>query len=346
MRLRRGFTLIELLVVIAIIAILIALLLPAVQMAREAARRTQCRNNMKQIGIALHNYHATFQLFPFGTTNTARDPANLVNGWVGWSVHSLLLPYLEYQDVYNAANFNLAAADSTFSPMNITVRDRIVETFLCPSDDRVIPHGRCNYAGSLGPQLRWDDNARASQGLFYQHSSISIRDISDGTNNTIAFGEFLTGDFSAVRNLQRDVYRGVGAYPGGTGGINMWVSNSPTTKANFDTFMTTMCVPGGNANLSSYNNAGQFWVRGWITQTLFNTSLTPNHEFPSCDARNCSGCAPEPITVFGARSKHPGGCLFLMGDGAVRFIENSIDREVYWALGTRRNNEQINNDAF
>jgi prepilin-type N-terminal cleavage/methylation domain-containing protein/prepilin-type processing-associated H-X9-DG protein len=138
-RMRRGFTLIELLVVIAIIAVLIALLLPAVQSAREAARRGQCSNNLKQIGIALHNYHQTGDKFPQGmseslTANTAAGPFTSYQGWGEWSAQAQMLQYIEGGTIYNATNFNFGMAYGYPASVNLTVSTRAIATFGCPSD--------------------------------------------------------------------------------------------------------------------------------------------------------------------------------------------------------------------
>jgi prepilin-type N-terminal cleavage/methylation domain-containing protein len=134
-RLRRGFTLIELLVVIAIIGVLIALLLPAVQSAREAARRSQCTNHLKQIGVSLHNYHTATDVFPMGGSRNLRTATNY-DDWTCWSAQGMLLPYLEQMPLYNAANFFFAPEGdgATSDAINRTVHNTIINSFLCPSD--------------------------------------------------------------------------------------------------------------------------------------------------------------------------------------------------------------------
>src|SRR6516164_1108147 len=133
-RRRRGFTLIELLVVIAIIAVLIALLLPAVQAAREAGRRSQCVNNMKQIGLALHNYHTSNNSFPLGGSQNAFSGPGNYHPWCAWSAQGLMLGYIDQGPLYNAANFSVVPLLGNLSPLNATVANTIVSTFLCPSD--------------------------------------------------------------------------------------------------------------------------------------------------------------------------------------------------------------------
>ena len=211
---RRAFTLIELLVVIAIIAILIALLLPAVQQAREAARRSTCKNNLRQIGLALHNYHDTHRVFPPGwiavdlTTNTASAHEG-VSGF-GWQ--TMILPLIDQAALYNQIDFNTSILDST----NAIARSTVLPVFRCPSDPAPdkweieeegspgtviteLPTG--NYVGSFGTEeLDGCENAAGTapvtsagqcvgDGVFYHNSRVKIRDIIDGTSNTIMVGE-------------------------------------------------------------------------------------------------------------------------------------------------------------
>ena len=193
----RAFTLIELLVVIAIIAVLIGLLLPAVQAAREAARRAQCVNNLKQLGLGLHNYDSAHQVLPPGyISNFASDGTDTGPGW-GWA--SMLLPNLENTSVYSAINFNLAIE----SPPNLTARLATASVFLCPSDtvkpawdalardpsgtpNRVICQvAPSNYVGMFGTSEPGIDG----DGIFFRDSRVGLRDITDGTSQTIALGE-------------------------------------------------------------------------------------------------------------------------------------------------------------
>jgi len=214
---RRGFTLIELLVVIAIIAILIALLLPAVQQAREAARRTQCRNNLKQIGLALHNYHDTHRSFPPGYIGV--DPAGVAAehshaglSGVGWG--TMILPFVDQAPLYNQFNPNVSIIDAS----NATLLATNLTVYRCPSDPQpdswdIVEEGTANvlatlpianYAGSFGrDELDGCENAPGtapvtsagfcvSDGMLYQNSKVRIRDITDGTSNTFMVGERLT----------------------------------------------------------------------------------------------------------------------------------------------------------
>ncbi len=216
---RRGFTLIELLVVIAIIAVLIALLLPAVQAAREAARRAQCVNNLKQIGLAMHNYHSANNSFPEGAAmapynagftyappqggNTATSSGNITS-WSNWSAQALMLNYMEQTAIYNSANFQWSPewsgtqAYSTNSTCYLTV----INSYLCPSDGYAGKNGWINsYAASQGTTLYgypWSDQDyntyHKSTGVFAYQRAYGIADIKDGTSNTIAYSEWLVNN--------------------------------------------------------------------------------------------------------------------------------------------------------
>ena len=195
-RLRPAFTLIELLVVIAIIAVLIALLLPAVQSAREAARRASCQNNLKQIGLAMHNYHSTFDVFPIGYV--AQPNTNLSITTPGWGWASAILPQLEQAAIYNAANLNLPIE----GPSNLTVRTSALAVFVCPSDrssgqftvtdinnNPIADAWSNSYAGNFGRDVNIAKNPTGGNGLFMCNLAFGIKDITDGSNQTILVGE-------------------------------------------------------------------------------------------------------------------------------------------------------------
>jgi prepilin-type N-terminal cleavage/methylation domain-containing protein len=188
-RTRRGFTLIELLVVIAIIAVLIALLLPAVQSAREAARRSQCINNLKQIGLGLHNYHSAIGSFPMGTTVAFQDP-NVSASWGTWGALALLLPYLEQQPLYNSCNFSVSVWQGTLAVLNTTAYLAKIAVYVCPSDGMTGQANTNNYFGSMGTTAGYRNNADSS-GIFALSRTYGIQNITDGTSNTVAFSEAL-----------------------------------------------------------------------------------------------------------------------------------------------------------
>ena len=205
----RGFTLIELLVVISIIAVLIALLLPAVQSAREAARRAQCTNNLKQIGLAMHNYHTGNGTFPLGGASALFSPgygSPYNSTWGTFGALSMMLGYLEQQPLYNACNFNWTVWQGTGFAINSTVSTSVVNTFICPSDGLapIKPSGAnlscwqwggrlSNYAGSVGTTLAYN-GGNPTTGLFTMAgAAYGVQSVTDGTSNTIAYGECLVG---------------------------------------------------------------------------------------------------------------------------------------------------------
>ena len=198
---RRGFTLIELLVVIAIIAILIALLLPAVQQAREAARRTECKNNLKQVGLALHNYHDTHGVFPPGNINSG--PASTTRGW-GWG--TFLLPFIDQAPLYNSLNVSTQdfGGNGATTPIAATTLTQTpLKAFRCPSDTGAAinsnrdNHGTSNYSGVYGANSE-GHLSTAGNGLFYANSNVAIRDVTDGLTNTLVVGERAFGKIGTV----------------------------------------------------------------------------------------------------------------------------------------------------
>lgn len=206
---RQAFTLIELLVVIAIIAVLIALLLPAVQAAREAGRKTQCRNNMHQIGIALQNYHASHGVFPSSVVGTSANPAlnELLHTWM-----TMILPYEDHAPLYNGYNFSVRYNN----PSNTTVGGQVVEQYLCPSapvTDWVVAGFGINHYGASG-----GTDTQVFDGIMFPISSIGIRDILDGTSQTFAAGEIVHDILGWARGADTTGSGGGGG--GGGGGCN------------------------------------------------------------------------------------------------------------------------------
>jgi prepilin-type N-terminal cleavage/methylation domain-containing protein/prepilin-type processing-associated H-X9-DG protein len=375
MRPRRGFTLIELLVVIAIIGVLIALLLPAVQAAREAARRAQCVSNLRQIGVALQNYHSALGCFPSGWLfNSSVPPATTSQPQFGgtFSAHVFMLPFLEQTSLYNAANFmvNIWNSPTQGTLMNWTVSTTRLQVFLCPSD---IPpnwamskvgslNGQtawapgCNYWGCLGSGLGYDflcggtypNNACAGgapNGVFgYSSPAIGVQSVLDGTSNTIAFGECRIGDGNDSVTTWPTDYIIAGSLPGGITPSSP-LMNMPAGAAAFLPWYAAKCNPAnrqnGTGTVAAY--AGDNWAHGATGFTFFNVLLPPNPAYAICVGPT-NGI---PNTgVYASSSRHPGGANFLMCDGSVRFLKNSIAQPTIWALGSRAQGEIVSADSY
>jgi prepilin-type N-terminal cleavage/methylation domain-containing protein/prepilin-type processing-associated H-X9-DG protein len=346
-RTRRGFTLIELLVVIAIIAVLIALLLPAVQAAREAARRAQCVNNLKKIGLGLHNYHQTNDCFPAGAMSAQNNGSG---SWTSFSSLSMMLPFLEAAGIYNSINFNWNACGNG-PDQNFTARASQINSFLCPSDGNAKnidgSNGRLNsYMGSMGTTAQNGYNG-SSTGVFAFNIVYGLRDITDGSSNTIAFGEKLVG--TPGQNTGAGLfYRGNGVNGTGT---SQSVYDATQNPNQILTDLTTcnsawLALTLGNGNL--INNEGQWWLVGDTNYTLFNTIVPPTsnvYKWGSC-RNGCGGCSPDGSQFANASSNHSGGCNYLMGDGSVRFVKSTISQTIYWYIGTRANNDVVSADGY
>jgi len=379
-RARHGFTLIELLVVIAIIGVLIALLLPAVQAAREAARRAQCTNNMHQLGLALANYESATGGYPasYGTRNY--DGSSWTT-WGSFSPHAMLLGYLEQTPVYNSINFSLhshgdsvdaatvAAMGTNSDRANTTAVSTRIQTLLCPSSPLPAgtyytrPNPGNNYFASVGSSLHWNGATgnSAPNGLFKFGGSdnnetsvgLGIRDVLDGTSNTIAFGEWRTGDFNEgklsipqdVINLRQGLPNGIGEgwgnpqmnMPAGAQPFQLWLNScagaAPSSTVGSDLWKTNM----------SY--LGRAWSQGMFGWTLGNVLLAPNPRFPNCRMCGWDGDWDCP-GMWTMSSYHPGGGNVAMADGSVKFLKQTTNLQTVWALGSRNQGEVISADAY
>jgi prepilin-type N-terminal cleavage/methylation domain-containing protein/prepilin-type processing-associated H-X9-DG protein len=316
----RGFTLVELLVVIAIIGILIALLLPAVQAAREAARRSQCTNQLKQFGLALHNYHDTNKVFPQARgceANTWHDEG-VLNGFVA------LLPFFEQQGLYSTIQKPLTVGATTYPAWGPVPWDggyapwvQKISTLHCPSDGVWDDNGpgniaNSNYAFSLGDSLwcnDWDCNGRYGRGMFMYRKNRSFADLIDGSSNTTAMSERCVGRMGD-RAIRGNVANG----------------NTPDQyPASPLNCLATMGVGGQYAATATVMTAndwatGQRWPDGRMMYCGFTTVLPPNK--PTCMPWTDNDWT---WGVFTPTSYHPGGVNVCMGDGAVRFISETID---------------------
>jgi prepilin-type N-terminal cleavage/methylation domain-containing protein/prepilin-type processing-associated H-X9-DG protein len=335
-----GFTLIELLVVIAIIAVLISLLLPAVQAAREAARRVQCTNNLKQIGIALHNYHTANDSFPMGSSKNMVDPG-VYMAEHGISAHGQILGYLGETAIYNAINFNWGMFTShTCGPIQSTVYLTRINEFLCPSDPDAGPDNLNSYNDSMGTTTitAVTQTTTGSNGLFTYWRSYRIQDCLDGTSNTIAFSEALVGDDSTNYTRAAGMVS-LKSLPAAIQVLDT-ASNWAAVQAGLQVCNTAWNSQSGTLN----TGRGNFWFHGTEAQTMFNTVVTPNsREYPW---GFCSNAAIGDSEIATANSNHPGGVNTLMGDGSVRFVKDTINQATWWALGTRGNGEVISSDSY
>jgi prepilin-type N-terminal cleavage/methylation domain-containing protein len=323
---RRAFTLIELLVVIAIIAILIGLLLPAVQKVREAAARTKCQNNLKQLGLAMHNYHDVNQAFPPGYEQKQTVPSIPAFLW-RWSSIAQLTPYLEQTAIFNACDLNNPLYSDPSGTVFVSKGNQLavqqqVPILLCPSDPnsgmKPDPNfGPTNYVVCVGSGRNGGPRGPTADGVFYKGSKTRMTDITDGTSNTAMMSESLIGN----------------------GGPDL--SSAPTTPQQMERVYSWI-GGGGLMNAGTCAGSGDFrndrntrWADGDAYETLYDHGYTPNAASIDCISTSANWKA--------ARSKHTGGVNLLRCDGSIRFIPNSIDAFTWQSLGTRTGGEVIGN---
>jgi len=322
---RSGFTLIELLVVIAIIAILIGLLLPAVQKVREAANRMKCANNLKQIGLALHNYESTFQVFPQAGTYPIGATGD------SFSVQAHLLPYIEQENLKNLINFNVSYA---LQPL---VTQQRVSTYICPSEinakprtDGMLVHYPLNYGVNMGTWFVYDPvSQQAGNGALVVNRNTTVADFTDGMSNTIGFAEI-----KAYTPYLRDSNNptGLGVAP----------PSDPNVVAGF----------GGNFKADSGHTE---WVDARVHQAGITMTFPPNtkvsytnggvnYDIDFNSAREGKSTTGTCYAVVTSRSYHSGGVNGLLMDGSVRFFRNTIRIDTWRALGTANGGEVLGND--
>jgi len=328
---RRGFTLIELLVVIAIIAVLIGLLLPAVQAAREAARRAQCVNNLKQLGIAMHNYHDSLGSFPPGALNIQGGYSSPRQTWMPH-----LYPYMEATNIYNNFNFSLTGPPfglpwyntvNSFGPTAVT--GATISTLLCPSDgidtrpfkqkypfdaaDAVTNYlSRSNYLGYFGNISEGAGRPNPSNPLhlkaIFGHNEVcKFSDVTDGTSNTLMIGEYLTG-------AGRDEQDGRGCLWADFTGFSQIYTQLTPNSSSPDQLYPFYCFSYPKLNLPCVNGTG-------------------------------TGGNGDTATAA-SRSRHPGGVNALFGDGSVKFAKNTVNVFVWRALGSVAGGEVVSADSY
>lgn len=323
---RAAFTLVELLVVIAIIGILVALIMPAVQAAREAARRMKCQNSLKQLGLAMFNHEGALGLFPTGYEQKVSPnyPAIPAFRW-RWSAFAQLTPYLEQTAIYNACDLENPLYDQTGAVLNSRgnqlAAQQQVPILLCPSDpsSSQMPDptfGPTNYV--LNSSSGRNGSTRLppdADGVFFKDTKIRIADILDGTSNTAMISETLIGagggGYSAVppeKRLRERVY----AWIGGQG------------------LMTASKCAASTDYRADRNTR---WIDGDAYETLYDHGYTPNSQNVDCISTSANW--------KGARSKHPGGVNLLRCDGSVKFMAETIDATVWGNLASRAGNDIV-----
>ena len=327
---RAGFTLIELIVVIGVIAVLVGLLLPAVQSAREAARRARCLNNLRQIGLATNNFAAAFDGFPSHITyRTVRPPPRLLVNHA--SLHCQLLGFLEQTPLFNAINFDVSMVfPEDFPAENTTAGAWTTSAFVCPSDPiAASASGVQSYRGNVGlGELRLIGSparlllGRVEWGAFGELGSVlPLAAFGDGMSHTVAFAEKRVGPGTGPYNPARDWVDGVSLF------------GSPSTAD--DTVALCAAMPFDSAR-DAVLDSGRDWLLSGARYSTFYASAPPNSLIPDCGAKHDNG-----FGLFAARSDHPGGVNVAMADGSARRVASSVAVRTWRAMGTAGGGEAV-----
>jgi prepilin-type N-terminal cleavage/methylation domain-containing protein/prepilin-type processing-associated H-X9-DG protein len=348
---RSGFTLVELLVVIAIIGILVALLLPAVQMAREAARTSQCKNNLKQLGLSLINFEGARQVFP------PTDPAN------GFSPQARLLPYLEAANLQNLLDFTQPAFTGPYNaqvlnPLFTNAFATPIPLMLCPSDSADVINTETTYGTSFagnnymismgsGVDLNYDQRFQ-TDGITYYNSAVRYADVTDGSSNTVFMSESIRSigaDFTLAAGqtpgypYQYTLNGSTGLTPGNGPGITL--TGAPWTGPTINGMIANPNLVPVWPQLTGWRGAASTALRGrgtsWGAEgalnCLTNGYTTPNSRIPDLVMHHTG--------YFGPRSWHVGGANVLLGDGSVRFLVDAIDPTVHRNIHSRNGSEVV-----
>jgi prepilin-type N-terminal cleavage/methylation domain-containing protein len=334
---RRGVTLIEVLVSVSIIAVLLGILLPAVQSAREAARRLKCQNSLRQIGIALHAYESLHGCYPgvaLVTRRYAGPPYYYSDRY--YSPLTQLLPQMEQTSLFHAVNFSLSPVWGTSLATNLTVMTTHLGEFLCPSDGTSTPpgYGRVNYRFNLGPTHLWaaSELADSWSGPFTVHRAYRAADFRDGLSNTVGVSERLQGDWTKA------AFRKSGDY---------FLTSLKADDVKSADEALEICRGAAAAPLQIESRGGESWFLSGFHFTCYSHCAPPNSNLPDCALRRGTDTIDDRANqdgVFKASSAHPGGVNLLLMDGAVRFGRDSISLNVWRSLATRASGEAVPGD--